>query len=72
MYSTPDLTRSSKILLEASALIAPPNPTGDWYISQGDFISTLLFCSAAEMLTTGIFSSSKNLTCLHVKDMRSN
>lgn len=68
MYSTPMPIRLSAILCFDNKLISPPDPTGDWSISQGDFIKILcLFCSSGKLLTTGSFSSSKNHTWKRVK-----
>lgn len=64
IYSTPIAARDSKMLLDDSKLMTPPDPTGVWSISQGDFIKILfLLCSPSEELTTGNFSSSKSQTC---------
>lgn len=64
IYSTPSSLRFSTMLLfDESELTTPPEPTGDWSISQGDFIKIFcLLCSSLELLTTGSFSSSKNQT----------
>lgn len=67
-YSTPMLIRLSTMLCFENKLINPPDPTGDWSISQGDFIKILhLFCPSGKLLITGSFSSSKNHTCKRVK-----
>ncbi|WVZ26334.1 hypothetical protein V8G54_004878 [Vigna mungo] len=63
MYSTPMSIRLSAMPCFENKLISPPDPTGDWSISQGDFIKILyLFCPSGKLLTTGSFSSSKNHT----------
>lgn len=68
MYSTPMSIRLSAILWFENKLISPPDPTGDWSISQGDFIKILyLFCPLGKLLITGSFSSSKNHTWKRVK-----
>jgi len=60
------------MLCNESKLITPPEPTGDWSISHGDFIKILcLFCSSSELLTTGSFSSSRNQTYERIRTYES-
>lgn len=64
IYSTPTSQNFSTMLCDESKLITPPDPTGDWSISQGVLIRILCWpFSSTELLTTGNFSSSKVNTC---------